>query len=292
VIVNPGAGFRPRGESAAQIVAEAFRQAQLEAEIRTAAGGQAIREQAEGALRGGSRIVVAAGGDGTVSTVAGVLAGTQATLGILPIGTLNHFARDLNIPTDLDAATKVVAGGRVSQVDVGEVNGRVFVNNSSLGLYPELVDQRQRLQRLGRNKLTASIFAAVAEFRRYPFVEARFEVEGKEFLRRTPLAFVGNNLYQMEALILGKRERIDQGILCLYVTYQVGRIGLIGLALTALLGLLRARHFNSISTQKLSIESPHKRLRVATDGEVSMMETPLRYRSRPGALRVLTPAKT
>jgi diacylglycerol kinase family enzyme len=290
VIVNVGARLAAKEEHPAERVAAAFDGAGAQPEIKLAADAKQLTELTSSAVRDGSDVVVAAGGDGTVSTIASALVGNKAALGILPMGTMNHLARDLGIPKELDEAARVIVEGRVSQIDVAEVNGRIFVNNSSLGLYPELVDYRQRLQRFGQNKWMAFAGAAVAVFRRYPFVDVRLEVEGKELVRKTPLLFVGNNVYQIEGLTLGRRPRLDGGCLWLYVTHRVGRLGLLGLGLGALLGLLRPGQFDSITTQTLTVESHHRQLRVATDGEVSLMETPLRYNLRPLALRVVVPA--
>ena len=154
--------------------------------------------------------VVAGGGDGTISTVAALLAGTDKALAVLPLGTLNHFAKDLGLPLELEAAARVAATGRVVRVDVGEVNGRVFINNSSIGLYPRLVRRRQQQQdRLGRGKWAAFLFAGLSVLRRYPFLDVRLEADGRTFSRRTPFVFVGNNDYLMDGLQIGARARLD-----------------------------------------------------------------------------------
>src|SRR5690242_13341436 len=119
----------------------------LQAHVLAASEGVGLVERAREAVRGGPPIVVAAGGDGTVNALASLLRGKPTALGILPLGTLNHFARDLGIPLELKDAAAVIAGGRTIDVDVGEVNGRTFVNNASLGLYPAIVQERRRRQR-------------------------------------------------------------------------------------------------------------------------------------------------
>src|SRR3954464_9990148 len=132
------------------------------------------------------RVVVAAGGDGTISAVAAALAGTNKTLGVLPIGTLNHFAKDLNIPLDLEGAVRTIIEGETTPVDLGEVNGRVFINNSSLGLYPHIVSRREaQQQRLARGKWTAFFWATIQALRRFPFLDLRVEFEGRQIFRRT-----------------------------------------------------------------------------------------------------------
>ena len=169
VLLNAGAGPDGRGTDPAA-VAEAFAAAGVEADLRPTPGPELVAA-ARAAAAEGFDCVVAAGGDGTVSTVASALAGTGATMGVLPAGTLNHFAKDLALPQGVADAARVIAAGRARAVDAAEVNGRTFVNNASIGLYPHIVSKRDRQrERLGRNKWLAMLLAAVAVFRRYPVV--------------------------------------------------------------------------------------------------------------------------
>src|SRR5271165_2908890 len=129
--------------------------------------------------------VVAGGGDGTINAVAGALAGSGTALGILPIGTLNHFAKDVGIPLGLEAAIRNIFTGRVAEVDVGEVNGRVFVNNSGIGLYPRIVRQREEQQREGHVKPVAFLLAIDSVMRRYSLMSVRLRSEdGHTSVRR------------------------------------------------------------------------------------------------------------
>ena len=243
------------------------------------------------AVEEGVGIVVAGGGDGTLNAVASVLAGGPAALGVLPLGTLNHFARDLRIPLPLDDAIANLARGVRVRVDVGEVNGRIFLNNSSLGLYPDIVRDREKQQRrLGRGKWLAFCWAVVAALRRFPFLSVRLNVNGGQHARRTPFIFIGNNEYTMQGLNIGERERLDTGMLSLYVAQRPGRLGLLRLAFRALFGrLAQARDFDALLATQMSIATRHKRLRVAIDGEVTVMATPLQYRIRAAALTVIVP---
>ena len=176
-------------------------------------------------------------------------------------------------------------------VDVGEVNGQVFLNNSSLGLYPRMVRHRNKQQeRLGRGKWPAFLWAALTMVRRYPFLHVRLCVEGEALVRQTPFVFIGNNAYQLDLFNIGARICLDAGALNLYVAHRTGRLGLLTLALRAFLGRLhRTKDFDTLCIKEVSIETRSTRLLVATDGEVSVMETPLHYRIRPGALRVIVP---
>jgi diacylglycerol kinase family enzyme len=296
VIINASAGLGYCGEFSQQLLAK-FAAHGYVADITLAQSGEEMIAAAREAVAAGARMVVAGGGDGTINAVASVLAGTDVAYGVLPLGTLNHFAKDLKIPLELDAAIAAIATGGHVRVDVGEVNGRIFLNNSSLGLYPDIVRDREKQQsRLGRGKWLAFTWAALAALRRYPFLNVRLSVNGEEHARRTPFVFIGNNEYLMQGLNIGARERIDGGKLSLYVAQRPSRLGLVRLGWHALLGTLaEQRDFDVLLATELEIDTRsarkevNKRIRVATDGEVTVMQTPLSYRIRPGALTVVTP---
>jgi diacylglycerol kinase family enzyme len=263
----------------------------LKAEIRLVHDGAELGAAATDAIARQPRLIVAGGGDGTVSSVAAALVDSVVVFGVLPLGTLNHFAKDLGIPLELADAIAVLAHGRAERVDVGEVNGRIFVNNSSLGLYPDIVRDRERQQRrLGRAKWPALVWATIAALRRYPFLSVSLIVGGKQVSRRTPFVFVGNNEYRMEGFAIGERSGMADGTLSLYVAQRPGRWRLLLLALRALSGRLRqARDFDAMLATEIEVQSRRRRLRVATDGEVTVMTPPLRYRVRPASLIVMRP---
>ena len=291
-LLNAGSGPR-HDPKVAETVRTSLGRAGAEVDVREIASGTSIDDAIAGALAGRPDVVVAGGGDGTVSAVAGALVDSEIVLGVLPLGTLNHFAKDLGIPLALEEAAEAIVGGRVVRVDVGEVNGRVFVNNSSLGLYPEIVrDREQQQRRLGRGKWPALAWASLAALRRYAFLKVTLRIDGTEHLRRTPFVFVGNNEYRMEGFAIGERQgSLCDGRLSVYFAQRPGRLRLLVLALRALVGRLRqARDFEALLVADFVIESGHRTLRVATDGEISEMRTPLRYRTRPSCLRVAVPA--
>jgi len=295
IILNASAGSGGQEEARATL-AEIFAETERwEARVSLAESGAEIVELARRAAADADvQIVVAGGGDGTVNAVASELVGTDKRLGVLPLGTLNHFAKDLGIPLDLEGAARNIVEGETVRVDVGEVNGRIFINNSSLGLYPSIVRSREKQQeRLGRGKWFAAFRATVEVFRRYPLFGVRLSADdGQEFRRRTPFVFIGNNEYQMDTFNLGARSCLDAGHLSLHVTRDVGRWGLVRLAASALFGRLReSKDFDALCTREVWIETRRTRLRVATDGEVTIMRSPLHYRIRPAALRVITPKK-
>ncbi|MRX08959.1 sphingosine kinase [Pseudoduganella sp. FT25W] len=290
VIVNASAGLGYCGGWTTALE-EKFRSQGVEPDITLAQSGKEMIARAERAVTEGAPVVVAGGGDGTINAVASVLAGTETRLGVLPLGTLNHFAKDLNIPLELDEAVANAVHGVTGKVDVGEVNGRIFLNNSSLGIYPDIVRDREQQQRhLGRGKWPAFGRALFGALRRFPFMNVRLKINGDEHLRRTPFVFIGNNEY-LQGLTMGARERLDTGKLCLYVAQKPTRLGLLRYAAHALFGKLHeARDFDVLTAPSLTIETRHHHLRVATDGEVTLMKPPLCYRSRASALNVIVPA--
>ena len=291
MIVNSAARS---GQSRAQIEAlpALFDQMGLRTRLIDVRDGTDSEREIDAALAERPPLVVAGGGDGTLSAIASRLVGTGIPMGVLPLGTLNHFAKDLGVPLTLGDAVRVIAAGHTTDVDVGEVNGRIFINNSGLGLYPDIVRHRDRQQRtLGRSKWHALAWASWSLLRRYPFVQVRLLIDGQSREWRTPFVFVGNNEYAMEGLRIGGRGRLDAGRLCVYVAQQPGRVGLLRLALHALVGRLRqASDFDALSATELLIETRRQRIHVAADGEVWPMTSPLRYRVLPGALRVIVPA--
>lgn len=290
VIINASSGTEDK-EQAVEILKRMFEAHGLDAKVSMARSGAEIIEMARQAVAEKCYPIVAGGGDGTINAVAAHLVGTGLTLGVLPLGTLNHFAKDLKIPLDFEDAARIIIEGHPTEVDVGEVNGRIFINNSSLGLYPSIVHRREQQQeRLGRGKWPAFFWAALSVLRRYPFLDVRLHIDDKELTRRTPFVFVGNNEYEMESFNVGARGCLDAGHLSLYIAHRTGRMGLLRLAWRALFGGLRDEEdFDALCTKEVVIETRRRIIRVATDGEVMMMKTPLKYRVRPRSLKVLVP---
>jgi YegS/Rv2252/BmrU family lipid kinase len=271
---------------------ELFRADGVEAQVKLAGNRTAFKKYLTAAANGPEPIVVAGGGDGTVSGVVNAILGHNKTLGVLPLGTLNHFAKDLGIPLKLEDAVAAICRGQVQPVDVADVNGHVFVNNSSIGLYPQIVHHREAQQQLGRGKWAAFVWAMLAVMRRFSFVQVRLSANGKQFAGRTPLFFIGNNRYEMAGLHIGARQRLDEGRLSGYLTKRTTRWGLFLLALRALVGRLRtAGEFVSFATEEIFVETRRRRIDVAVDGEVMEFATPLHYRIRPGELRVMVPGE-
>ena len=290
VIVNSQAGTAtglPRIEIE---LADLFRAAGHDPEIIALREGQNPTDAARSASARAS-IVVAAGGDGTVSSVVAGIFESSAALGVLPLGTLNHFAKDLHIPLDLRQAVAVVAAGHIGHVDVGQVNHRVFVNNSSIGLYPSIVEAREELRKHGHRKWLAMAIATLRVLRRYRGVTVSIDVDGQRRTWRTPFVFVGNNEYVIDGIGLGARARLDEGRLFVYLAPRVRARHLPVLLAKALVGRARqSGEFEIVPATELWIETKTAgRMRVAFDGEITTMRTPLHYRMCRKALPVVLP---
>jgi diacylglycerol kinase family enzyme len=293
VLLNTSAGAAarvgPAEHPALAEVQEAFAAAGLNVSIAVGSG-DTLTALARRAVARGVRVVVAGGGDGTIGTVASALVNTDAALGILPLGTLNHFAKDLGIPLGVPEAVRVIAAGGTARVDVGEVNGRVFINNSSLGLYPSLVYQREKRQARGRGKWIALALAAARVWRLYRRVRVAVHTDAGSRVIRTPFVFVGNNEYQLEGVRLGCRARVDAGQLHVAMAPGMTRGEMVRVLGWALLGRLPdIDHLDTLLTDAVTIGARRRRVPVALDGEVALLGTPLEYRIRSGALRVCVP---
>jgi diacylglycerol kinase family enzyme len=293
VIVNRTAGAARQDANSPQHIEELFRKAGVPVRIFTPASGGHADEAARAAIAAGARAVVAGGGDGTARTVASTVAGSPIPFGILPLGTLNHFAKDLRIPIDLEKAVQIIAAGRVQQVDVGEVNDRMFLNNSSIGIYPNIVVERERLRaESGYRKWTAFAVAAARILRRYRGVVVRVDRGGSRPTVRTPFLFVGNNEYDIDGLRMGGRARMDGGRLFACLAPRLHARNLPALFARALAGRAGPNALESFSTGELHVTTPTaRRLRVSMDGEVAVMSTPLVFRTQPRALTVFAPGE-
>jgi diacylglycerol kinase family enzyme len=226
--------------------------------------------------------ICAIGGDGTLSAVASVLAGTGATFVPLPGGTLNHFTKDLGIPQNIDQALGALHRSKVHAIDMASVNGSMFINNSSLGLYPSSLHTRERFEDyLG--KWPAAVIASLRSLLR--FRTYTVTVDGKTF--RTPFIFVGNNIYEFDAAGGIKRTRITEGVLSVWIARTASRWVLTKIVLWALIGKASLlNEFDQRTAKTLTIKTNKRRLSVACDGEVGRIDSPVRYKTHPRALRI------
>ncbi len=236
-------------------------------------------------------LLVAAGGDGTINAVASAIVGTDIVLGVLPAGTLNHFAKDLGIPTDLADAVTLLRDGTPRRVDVGSVNDRIFLNNAGLGLYPEIVRRREAEQRQGASKWPAAFISAMRALYRYRELGLRLRTDTTTFLRRTPALFVGNNEYVNHDTLKPHRDSLTEGTLSVFIPRAHGRMQLLWFTMRAMVGNVRDdRGFEMLKLEHVTVDAKHRLAHVSIDGEVVKLETPLAFESRRGALLVMGPA--
>lgn len=229
-----------------------------------------------------AKTIVAMGGDGTVSAVAGLVAGTRAILAPLPGGTLNHFVKDLGIPDDLELALKNLVRSQVIRVDVATVNSRVFVNNSSIGLYPMSLRERSWLEKYAGKRLAAVVgsLRALVRFRTYTVA-----VDNEIF--QTPFLFVGNNEYDIESVGFARRNVLDGGTLTVFIARTTSRaqlLKLVGLALIGKAGM--APEFDVRRVASFKVQTSKRRLHLSRDGELIVLESPLHFQVHPGALKI------
>jgi diacylglycerol kinase family enzyme len=236
-------------------------------------------------------VLVACGGDGTVNGVASVVLGSPAALGILPMGTLNHFAKDLGIG-GLAAAERTLLAGGVRHVDVASVNGRIFVNNSGIGIYPVIVLERDAARKSGVPRWPAFFWACLKTIAKPPMIRLHVEADKVRLKRVTPFLFVGNNVYRTERLGVGTRARLDGGVLGICTARHRGRLGVVRLALRSIAGTIRQdRDFTVIEARRLTVRTSRKSVRVSLDGELWRLAPPLEYAILPRALKVLAPGR-
>jgi YegS/Rv2252/BmrU family lipid kinase len=297
VLLNVGAGTANHkgAEHLRMDLAKALDALDVTAELNFCSGHE-LQTLAEAALArakaGEIDAVVVGGGDGSIRTVAGVLADANVPLGILPLGTLNHFAKDLGIPIHLDAAAEVIARGAERAVDLAEVNGETFINNSSIGIYPYMVLDRERRRSHHQLAKWMAIVPAIFRVLRH-FPRRRLAISAEAWTRpyHTPCLLIGNNEYGMEFFTLGRRHDLDRGELSVYVVKQRRPFGFFWMICRMCFGRVsQARDIEKFKLKDVQVRSKTSRLPVALDGEVEMMHPPLHYRSRPGALRVIVPA--
>jgi len=287
VFLNEGSGA---GGVSAEAVSAEFASHGCACAVTGISEGPDWRELA--ARDGAEMVWVAAGGDGTVNAIAAACVGSERVMAVLPVGTLNHFARDLGIPLGLSDAIGLVASGPVRSVDAAQVNGVVFVNNSSLGVYPAMVLDRDRLRKKGATKWWAMVRASARAFTRFRCLEVEFEAEQTTRRCRTALLFVGNNRYEKEGGKVGQRKHLDEGVLSVALIAGTTRWGMLKVFAAALAG--RGKDVGELEefvARSFRVKAHgRRRLRVSFDGEVRRMVGPLEYRVLPRALRVIAPA--
>lgn len=290
VIVNKGGGAASAaGAELENMLESAFAASGAKAVIKLCDGDEMAAQIRRTEKHG--RVVVA-GGDGTAACAAEALKGSDREMGLLPLGTLNHLAKDLGIPADLAAAADVAANGLVTAIDVGTVNGHRFVNNASIGIYPAMVREREELREAnGWPKWFASIPAAWTALSRLPHHRLRIDMGQGQNPLVTPLLFVGNNMYSIERGAIGTRESLQDGRMSVFAVARKSRLALIWFALRGVAGKAnRQEDFVALGEcTELKVWSRSTSIELALDGEILRLETPLHFKSEAGALKILIP---
>ena len=290
VILNARAGSQ-RAEEAGEILRRVFAESGRSFQISVASGGE-IGRLAQEKAASDCEILVAGGGDGTICGVAQASLGKGKLLGLLPLGTFNYFARNLGIPLDPEAAARVILNGQTVRAPVLDLDGRLVLNNASIGIHPAVLLKRRELyRRWGRNQLSAYLSVVLAAFQPPPRLRVRLATDEGEAVRETPAVMVCSNAFQMENFALAGRECLESGQFALYVARMRGRATIFRLGLRVVTRRLRvATDYEAICASDVSIEMlPRHRLRAAVDGELEVLMSPLRFRIAPQELRVLVP---
>lgn len=247
-------------------------------------------------------VVVAAGGDGTINAVAsavlaGAARGEVCAFGVLPQGTFNYFGRAHGIAQNTEAAARALLRGSVQTVQVGLVNGQVFLVNASVGLYPKLLEDREAWkQQFGRSRFVALVSGIATLLQARGQLNLRIESAGKAASLRTPTLFVGNNRLQLvqAGIDAQQAEAVRQGQMAAVAVRPIGTLALFGLLLRGVLGRLgEAENIRSFTFRRLTVTPRRmKRIKVATDGETRWMATPLRFEVSPQPLLLMVPSES
>ncbi|WP_174274872.1 diacylglycerol/lipid kinase family protein [Sphingomonas bacterium] len=292
VFVNRSGGAASKlGDALEAKLSEAFAAAGLVARVRAIEGRDIAEAVGKAAGHG---LVAVGGGDGTIGCAAGALvdAGSEAALAILPLGTRNHLAGELGIPSDLAQVARLIAAGHTRRIDLGRVNGRAFVNNASIGFYPDMVESRDAARaRRGLPKWLANLPAAWVVLGRARHHRLRLRLEGDDKMVRTPMLFVGNNRYELTLGRVGRRAALDDGKLSVYAVERGTPLRLAALAARAMIGRADPeRDFAALAdVAAFEVEAHARSIRVAIDGEVVRLKSPLRFEVQAKALKVIGP---
>ena len=297
IVFNVGSGHRDANEEKTAI-GGILREGGREFEFLESSGAEPLDKLAERAValaKARQGVVAAAGGDGTINAVANAVLGSGCPFGVLPQGTFNYFGRDNAISQDSSKAAQVLLRGRISPVQAGRVNGRLFLVNASVGLYPQILEDRETWKsQLGRSRFVAFISGIASLLKARRQLQLQIESGGQSMSLRTPTLFVGNNRLQLTqaGIDVQHAQAVAQGQLTAVAVRPIGTLALFGLLARGMLGRLgEAEHIQSFSFRRLTVVPKGiRRIKVATDGEIVWMQTPLVFEVAPQPLLLLVPA--
>lgn len=298
-VTNAGSG-RQDAQEAQGVIREVLESAGYRCQFLDAAGGADLPGLAREALRLAQQhdgIVAAAGGDGTLNAVVQEALGGGRPFALVPLGTFNYFARTHGIPQDVRAAAEALRDARIARVQVGLVNDRVFLVNASLGLYPQLLEEREAFkQRFGRRRSIAFGAAIASLWRSARTIPIEVEIEGERRILNTQSLFVGNNALQLEQVGVPEADAIGRELAVLMLR-PVSRAGLFALLVRSALSKLgNADTLINFSARELTVQpldlGRGNRFKIAVDGEITYESAPLVFRAAPHALELLVPRES
>jgi len=239
------------------------------------------------AANDGYDAVVVAGGDGTVRSVAGYLSGSHTPLGIIPVGTFNNFARDNGIPLNYIEAIRTIANKNIEEISTGEVSGKVFINNSTVGFYSKIIKNRNYVT---SGTWTSLIKAMFLSFKKFPLLEIKINAAGGQSIIRAPFIFIGNSKYKIDFLNIGAKYEKDGPFLNVYYPLDTGIFTICRFAFKVLINNLKEdRDYKIISAEELEVTSGEEKVVVSLDGEIFHIMPPLKYKLNTKHLKIITP---
>ncbi|MGX8882033.1 diacylglycerol/lipid kinase family protein [Methylovorus sp. SPW-M1] len=294
VILNAGSGRHDGNEvrnTIQRIMDEAGRQCTIIEVAQPQDLSRIARETVATAMQQGG-IVVAAGGDGAINAIVQEAWQRDCPMGILPQGTFNYFGRTHHIPEDTAEATQVLLAGRLQPVQIGLVNDKVFLVNASVGLYPQLLQAREQFKRqYGRSRVVALIAGFFTLLRQHRVLKIEMNTKGVSRKLRTPTLFVGNNQLQLEQIGIPLTDALASGELAAIMLKPTSKLAMLGLMLKGALGRLgEAENIVSFSFSSMGIRQfsfPRRRIKVATDGEIVRLKSPLQFQVAPRPLQLI-----
>jgi diacylglycerol kinase family enzyme len=286
VVINGPAGSA--GEKQVAAVRSALEKSGVRYELEVLSDGSKLEETIKRLAKKHQRIAVG-GGDGTINTGAKIVVAAGKELAVLPLGTLNHFAKDVGVPLDINGMVEVAVRGSKIKVDYGTVNEELFLNNSSIGLYPMLVRRRERQEgSIGRYPAAAlELWRILRRPLRQTALDLR--VDGEKLQVKTPFMFIGNNDYKVDRLGFNNRSSLTGGRLSLYIYQGHSRWNLAQAFMASWFGRDASRHLLIRHAKSIDIIFKPKTTGVALDGEVKNLPSPLHYRVRAKGLTVMRP---
>lgn len=298
IVLNAGSGHRDT-DATREIIERTLTAAGREFQLTLVTEPARLSEIARDTVAAAQKdhgIVVAAGGDGAINAIAQQVLGSGCALGVLPQGTFNYFSRTHGIPSDTAAAVQTLLDAHIAPVQVGLVNDHIFLVNASLGLYPQLLEDREAYkQQYGRSRLVAMVSGIVTILHQHRQLRISMQGAGKVHEMRTPMLFVGNNQLQLEQIGIPLVQALAEGELAAIMPKPVGTLALLGLMLRGIFGQLgEADNVVSFGFSHMQVKTaqyyPGRRVKVATDGEIVWLAAPLDFRVSPEPLYLLKPA--